>query len=232
VACHQPSKTHHQLRACAPTKPRSIATSQSSAIHPPTCHPALLSHLISEVWGPHSPTVPPAPSEPAESSALGTVVTKVSVAWNNRDKYIRKDLTSSSLVSTGIPAEPSSVLTSFHRFHQLHHWYTPVIRYTQSTRFHPIRRLCHCQQFSNKHHGHLASRFLALEGRAPRQRASGHDSTCRYVLTLHHPKVPTASNTNERKQTMNSTAQQPAQQSTTTTTSAWFLRLHQARPIL
>jgi hypothetical protein len=202
--------------------------------HPPTYVPPSPT-LSSNKRGlgspfPHSSASPI--REPAESSLLGTVVTKVSVAWNSRDKYTREDLTSSSLVSTGIPAEPSSVLTSFHRFHQLHHWYTPVIRYTQSTRFHPIRRLCHCQQFSNKHHGHLASRFLALEGRAPRQRASGHDSTCRYVLTLHHPKVPTASNTNERKQTMNSTAQQPAQQSTTTTTSAWFLRLHQARPIL
>jgi hypothetical protein len=97
VATHQPSREHRLHPRCQPDhtpSPPPIRPSSS-----PTYHPALLANLLSEVF----PRIPPQfrrkPSETAESfplgtySLLGTVVTKVSVAWNRRDKYTREELT-------------------------------------------------------------------------------------------------------------------------------------------
>jgi len=81
-----------------PARPHSIAATHSSIIvtHVPPC-PALQS--IKRGLPQNPPTVPQEAIRTAESfplgtySLLGTVVTKVSVAWSSRDKYTREELT-------------------------------------------------------------------------------------------------------------------------------------------
>lgn len=151
VATHQPSREHRLHPRCQPDhtpSPPPIRPSSS-----PTYHPALLANLLSEVF----PRIPPQfrrkPSETAESfplgtySLLGTVVTKVGVAWSSRDKYTREELTFSL------------------RFRQVFSWKPncsdelPSIRDSLFTRqdcssysfrpvypTHLVHRLCHCQQ--------------------------------------------------------------------------------------